>query len=133
MSSEMLCRRGEGMGSRGQEVGRLDLTSLRTSSGERGEKEARPGGGGSGLGSEVRLLVSGGGKEELMSSTFFAKKVTKSSAEREDGAGGEGGLRREEKVENSLLGLEAEDWISEIKKEVFAVETAEVKLERMRW
>ncbi|XP_071401144.1 coiled-coil domain-containing protein 30-like [Centroberyx affinis] len=39
----MVWRRVEGIGSRGQVVARLDLTSVRTSSGERVEKEASPG------------------------------------------------------------------------------------------
>ena len=36
--------------------------------------------------------------------TFSSKKVTKSSGVREEGGGGEGGLRREEKILNSLRG-----------------------------
>jgi hypothetical protein len=39
--------------------------------------------------------------EEQMSSAFVSKWLTKSSAERDEGGGG--GLRREEKVENSFL------------------------------
>ena len=48
---------------------------------------------------------------ELMSFTFWVKWVTKSSAVREEGGGGEGGVRREENMENSFLGLEAEELI----------------------
>ena len=35
----------------------------------------------------------------------------KSSAVRQEGVGGEGGLRREENMENSFLGFEAEELI----------------------
>ena len=52
-SGEMVWRREEGMGSRGQEVARFDLMSLSTSSGERGENEEKPGTGGR----EVRLVA----------------------------------------------------------------------------
>lgn len=66
----MSWRREEGIGSREQVVARLDVTSVRTSSEERGLKQVRP--------SEVRF---GGGafwmgigvNEELMSFTFLVK------------------------------------------------------------
>ena len=84
------------MGSRAQEVARLDWKSLMTSLGERGEKEERWEEGRYGLGERT-----GGGKEELMSETFLVKNERKSLAVMEEGGGGEGGLRREEKVEKS--------------------------------
>ena len=66
----MFWRREEGIGSREQVVVRLDVTSGRTSSEERGLKQVRP--------SEVRagggaFWMSIGVNEELMSLTFFAK------------------------------------------------------------
>ena len=53
----MDCRRGEGIGSRGQEVARFDCIRLRTSSGARGEKERRPGMAGRGFGLEVIVAL----------------------------------------------------------------------------
>jgi len=68
MSPEMSWRREDGIGSRGQVVAWLDVTSLLTSSEERGLKQVRLVGVGEGGGRK-----EAGVKEELMSFTFFVK------------------------------------------------------------
>lgn len=115
-SGAMVWSRVDGTGSREHVVGRPDVTRRRTSSGERGERWERQGGGerGVGDGREGRVgggEVGGGGKEDRISSTFLSKKLAKSSGQREVVGGGGGGLRRDEKVSKSFLGLEAEVWI----------------------
>lgn len=93
-------RRGSSQGAGGVV---LDVTVLLTSPEERGIKwiktEVGIGGG----------RMAAGVKEELMSFTFWVKTVRKSSALMEEGRGG--GVRREGKMENSFLWLEAEEFI----------------------
>ena len=110
-SGVMVWKIGDGRGSRGQVVGLEEVTSFRTSSGERGEKEDRQDTFGIAMGELDAVLWGRWEKELLMSVTFFSKYVTKESAERDEGGVGGGGLRRVEKVENSFLGLEVQDWI----------------------
>lgn len=64
---------GDGRGSRGQVVGLEDVTSFRTSSGDRGENEDMHGMLGLVLDVQSSALGARGGKELLISSTFFSK------------------------------------------------------------
>jgi len=68
MWHEVSWRREDGIGSRGQVVVWLDVTSLLTSSEERGAKQVRLTGVGVGGG-----RIAAGVKEEVMSFTFFVK------------------------------------------------------------
>lgn len=93
-------------------VGRLDVTRLRTSSGERGVRWDKVGEGvrrGDGVGSDGGIgelmqgvAARGWEKEDLMSFTFLSKKLAKSSGRREEGGGGGGGWRSEEILINNL-------------------------------
>ena len=83
-SGAMVWKIGDGTGSRGQVVGLVDVTSFRTSPGDRGEKEDMHGMLGLVL-VEAGALRGAEGKELLMSSTFFSKYDTKASAVRDGG------------------------------------------------
>ena len=72
-SGAMVWKIGDGTGSRGQVVGLVDVSSFRTSSGERGEKEDMHGTLGLVLLESETSLGGRGGKELLISSTFFSK------------------------------------------------------------
>ena len=72
--------------------------------------------------------LTGWAKEFRIVATFPSKAARKSSAEREEGNGGGGGMRREEKVENSLRGLETHALILDWKNEALADMRADVKV-----
>ena len=74
------------------------------------------------------MPIGGCGKEDRISSIFLSKKLAKSSGQREVVGGWGGGLRRDEKVSNSFLGLEAEVWIFAEKKAALAVDREEEKV-----
>ena len=62
--------------------------------------------------------VTGSAKEFRIVATFPSKAARKSPAVREEGDGGGGGEKWEEKVENSLRGLETHALILDWKNEV---------------